>query len=116
MVYCQKKYLIKQDLKSLQKKIVLLANELITKRKGVENSGVCHINSGPLTSVQDMDFFGDAEYGELLYEVVNVHRIGSLKGNSKKVHSENRIGDSTEKYEKLVDEFNSLLAKSQGND
>jgi hypothetical protein len=116
VVYCQKKYLIKQDLKSLQKKIVFLANDLIAKRKGLENSGVCHINSGPLTAVQDMDVFGDAEYGELLFEVVNVHRIGSFQGNSKKVHSENRIKENTEKYEELVGKFNCLLAKSQGND
>jgi hypothetical protein len=60
VVFCQKKYIIKQDLKSLQKKILALANELITKRKGVENSGVCSINSGPLAAVKDMDVFGDA--------------------------------------------------------
>ena len=45
-----------------------------------------------------------------------MHRIGSLKSNCKKLHSENKIRESTEKYEELIGKFSSLLAKSQGND
>ncbi len=45
-----------------------------------------------------------------------MHRIGSLKSNCKKLHSENKIRECTEKYEELIGKFSSLLAKSQGND
>ena len=51
-------------------------------------------------------------YTEILYEILKVHNIGSLKNNtSKKIQSNIKIKENTDKYEELIFKNDQLALK-----
>ena len=55
-------------------------------------------------------------YTEILYEILKVHNIGSLKNNtSKKIQSNIKIKENTDKYEELIFKMETFLLNNYEN-